>query len=477
MTSAVDIQALEERDESTSSLPQALYDAALEIWQPDHAIGFSSNGNSGWVAFAAYGREHELPPIQLQAGTELLSKHQLLVVREGLGFGFGILLRRDPPHEFSETCVRAITHLAQMTEQNWQAQLTESRLLAKLEHVNIIVELSQPLLEPTWEKVLPTLQSLRKISGGDLALITNQHGEREMPVAVSGFITNELDATIAIGLPSQMIRDLNTSLGVNQRFARDEHPLSSAMRHFGIKSALILKGGDFERPLAISFYSVSRDDGWSASECALIERASGVVFALVNRLLAKEQLARGFESALKSIGFALEMRDAETAGHTLRVTHLAGQLAEHLHLPADQQRHLRWGAYLHDVGKLCVPDGILHKPGRLTSSEWQVMQQHTVWGEQLMSNVEFLPPEVLDLIRHHHERPDGMGYPDGVSEIALITRIFSICDKYDALTSDRPYRPALTPVMALELLEIEALEGKIDAELLAIFVQMVDVQG
>lgn len=477
MTIATGTAALEEIAELSRSLPQALFNAALEIWRPDHATAFSSDGNGGWITFATHGHDDQLPAIELRAGTELLSKHQLLVVREGLGFGFGILLRRDPPNEFSDTCVRALAQLAHATEQAWQGQLTEARLRSRLECVTAILELSQPLLEPSWTQVPQTLQNLRDIGSADLAIISRNDADREMPVAVSGFVSRQLDDAIASGLPRQVVRDLNTTAGVNQLLARDDHALSGVMRHFGIKSALIIKGKDEQGSHKVGLYSLFRDNGWSAAEQSMLEQASAVVIALVNRLQVKTDLAMAFESALKSIGFALEMRDAETAGHTLRVTRLAGQVAQLLHLPDDQQRHLRWGAYLHDVGKLCVPDGILHKPGRLTSPEWQVMQQHTVWGEQLMSNVEFLPPEVLDLIRHHHERPDGTGYPDGVSEIALITRIFSICDEYDALTSDRPYRSALTPAMALELLEIEALEGKIDAELLAIFVQMVDVQG
>ncbi|WP_412028036.1 HD domain-containing phosphohydrolase [Deinococcus yunweiensis] len=153
------------------------------------------------------------------------------------------------------------------------------------------------------------------------------------------------------------------------------------------------------------------------------------------------------EAAVRALGLALETRDRETHGHTDRVTRLALQLGQALHLPDTQLSALQLGAYLHDIGKLAIPDALLLKPGALDEREWQLMRVHPVEGERFAATLGFLPPEAIDLIRHHHERWDGTGYPDGQQgeHIPLLARLFSVVDVYDALLSKRPYKRAWTP--------------------------------
>ncbi|MFC3832540.1 MULTISPECIES: HD domain-containing phosphohydrolase [Deinococcus] len=153
------------------------------------------------------------------------------------------------------------------------------------------------------------------------------------------------------------------------------------------------------------------------------------------------------ESAVRALGLALETRDRETHGHTDRVTQLALRLGHALHLSDTQLNALRLGAYLHDIGKLAIPDALLLKPGTLDEREWQLMRIHPVEGERFAAALGFLPPEATDLIRHHHERWDGAGYPDGQrgEHIPLLARLFSVVDVYDALLSERPYKRAWTP--------------------------------
>lgn len=156
------------------------------------------------------------------------------------------------------------------------------------------------------------------------------------------------------------------------------------------------------------------------------------------------QLLATREAALRGLGRVLEYRDSETAGHTDRVTQLAQVLGQRLGLSPDDMLHLRWGAYLHDVGKVAVSDGILRKPGPLTVQERQEMQTHTITGDELLRGEDFLPQQVREVVRHHHERWDGTGYPDGLAgeAIPLLARVFSVVDVYDALTSVRPYKAA-----------------------------------
>lgn len=190
------------------------------------------------------------------------------------------------------------------------------------------------------------------------------------------------------------------------------------------------------------------------------------------KLEVLEELRQTREEALKGLGVALEYRDLETAGHTERVTRLALRLAEALGLGEPALTHLRWGAYLHDLGKLAIPDAILKKPGKFTPEEWEQMKTHVTLGEAIARRLGFLPPEVLEVIRHHHERWDGGGYPDGLEgvDIPLLARIFALADIYDALTSERPYKRAWSPEEALA--ELERGAGRhFDPELAQIFVE------
>lgn len=150
------------------------------------------------------------------------------------------------------------------------------------------------------------------------------------------------------------------------------------------------------------------------------------------------------EEALWLIGLTLEFRDYETKGHTERVTQLAMALGRTLGLDAEQLAHLRWGAYLHDIGKIAISDRILLKPDRLTNDEFAEVKRHVLIGESMLQHMNFLPDHVIDIVRHHHERWDGHGYPDALAghDIPFLARLFSVVDVYDALVSQRPYKRA-----------------------------------
>ena len=150
---------------------------------------------------------------------------------------------------------------------------------------------------------------------------------------------------------------------------------------------------------------------------------------------------------------ALHLHDSETAGHVRRVTHLACLLGQQLGLPRTDLLTLQVGAMLHDIGKLAIPDTILRKAGPLCPAEMKQIHQHPLRGEQLLRGC--LPArDVLEIVRHHHERWDGAGYPDGVfgERIPYLARIVAIVDVYDALTADRPYRRGMSPRVASDLL-------------------------
>ena len=190
---------------------------------------------------------------------------------------------------------------------------------------------------------------------------------------------------------------------------------------------------------------------------------------------AVDEIRRTLENGLLAIGVALEARDLETAGHTERVVKMSEMLGEQLGVRGRAMDALRQGAYLHDMGKLAVPDAVLLKKGKLDAAEWAIMRAHSVIGFDLASRIPSLERAALDVIRHHHERWDGTGYPDrqSGSNITLAARIFAVCDVWDALTSERPYKKAWTESEALA--EIKRLSGThFDPEVVAAFEHVLD---
>jgi HD-GYP domain-containing protein (c-di-GMP phosphodiesterase class II) len=151
----------------------------------------------------------------------------------------------------------------------------------------------------------------------------------------------------------------------------------------------------------------------------------------------------------------LAEKDAYTEGHTRRVALLAVAVGEQLGLTPARLRELATGGLLHDIGKLSVPDDVLQKPGALDDEEYALVQRHAVWGDILLGHLGFVP-RVRLLVRGHHERLDGSGYPDGVTSLSLETRVLAVCDVYDALCSERVYREAWSHERALGLLREEA---------------------
>jgi putative nucleotidyltransferase with HDIG domain len=170
------------------------------------------------------------------------------------------------------------------------------------------------------------------------------------------------------------------------------------------------------------------------------------------------ELVRAYETTLEGWSSALDLRDKETEGHTKRVTTLTLQLAQTIGISDKELVHIRRGALLHDIGKMGVPDRILLKPDQLTDDEWEIMRQHPTYAKNLLSPIEYLRPSI-DIPYSHHEKWDGTGYPMGLKgeQIPLAARIFAVTDVYDALTSDRPYRPAWTREKTLE--QIKSLSG------------------
>jgi len=186
------------------------------------------------------------------------------------------------------------------------------------------------------------------------------------------------------------------------------------------------------------------------------------------------RLQRQHLATLRALTGAIDARDPYTLGHSVRVGQMAVALGTELGLPSDQLQHLEIGGYLHDIGKIGVRDAVLLKPAALNEEERHMIEMHPKIGLDILAPVD-LPAEVLQFVAGHHEKLDGSGYPAHMpaAEISIIARIASVADIYDALTTDRPYRGALSAQEALEIMKREVWDGKLDQGIVEILERLV----
>ena len=196
------------------------------------------------------------------------------------------------------------------------------------------------------------------------------------------------------------------------------------------------------------------------------------VRSLLSLKVFTDELERA-ESVLFALACSIEAKDPYTEGHCRRLSDYAAELGERVGLPEQQIVALRRAGIIHDIGKVAVPDYLLLKKGSLTQEEWKIMREHPVVGERICTPLKSFRL-VLPIIRHHHERLDGSGYPDGLKgeQIPLMARVLQIVDVYDALTTQRPYKRAMSASESLETMANEVSRGWWDPHIFAEFQQM-----
>jgi putative nucleotidyltransferase with HDIG domain len=192
-------------------------------------------------------------------------------------------------------------------------------------------------------------------------------------------------------------------------------------------------------------------DAFDESDAILMRTVATQLGAALHRIGIDSELERALVTTLTVLGAAMEVRDVYTARHEEAVADLAVAIAVELGLEARERRAIRYAALTHDLGKLAVPNEILHKPGPLEEGEWEIMRRHTIVGSEMLARIPFFD-DVHTLVRGHHERWDGCGYPDGLraQEIPVGSRVLCVCDSYNAMITNRPYRPAMSPEAALD---------------------------
>lgn len=209
---------------------------------------------------------------------------------------------------------------------------------------------------------------------------------------------------------------------------------------------------------------------------AVTELEARVVSAAKTKRLT-DQMERA-ETLMYTVARLVEAKDECTGDHCSRLARYAELFAQYLELPAADRAALHSGAILHDIGKIAIPDRILLKPGKLTADEWSVMKQHAALGAELCAAMKTLQPAV-PIIRHHHERWDGSGYPDGLrgNEIPELAQIFQLVDIFDALTSVRPYKTAWSTAEAAAIIQEETARGFYNPQLVARFLEMLHLNA
>lgn len=258
---------------------------------------------------------------------------------------------------------------------------------------------------------------------------------------------------------------------------RQEHPMETIQQAIETRQSIHvpLEKGELacyplltrSRPVG-AMWLLIKVHGLNYANFQLLANQAAVILERVNLLAesrrqareieaAYEELQQTYDQTLKALMSALDARDRETEGHSMRVSRLACLLGEKIGLNEDQLKALERGALLHDIGKIGISDIILHKPGKLTDDEWKIMRMHPEIGARIVERIPFLQ-ESMWVVRYHHERWDGSGYPLGIkgTDIPIHARIFAVVDVFDALTSNRVYRKKSTPEDAIRYLQEHA---------------------
>ncbi|MPY66579.1 diguanylate cyclase [Deinococcus sp. SDU3-2] len=335
-------------------------------------------------------------------------------------------------------------------------------------------------LETPQEVVQEGLSLARRLLGFEVSARLECEGERFVARHIDGALEPQALAVLqgmvyreGVGLAGQAL--LRGTTVWSSDYASEPLALSP-WRRCGLKSVVIVpvrSGGRVTGAVGLLNFSSWRVI--TPQVRRLLEAVAWRLSHAAEQQRAVEEVRHALHSGVLALGVALEARDLETAGHTERVVALSVALGKRLGLGGQRLEALRQGASLHDIGKLSIPDAVLLKPGKLTPEEWAVMQTHAERGAELAGRLRGLLPGTLDVIRSHHEKWDGSGYPDGLAgeAIPLAARVFAICDVYDALTQARPYKRAWTHGEALA--ELRAQSGRhFDPAVVTAFLKVVE---
>jgi response regulator RpfG family c-di-GMP phosphodiesterase len=347
-------------------------------------------------------------------------------------------------------------------EDKKKIELLNRRLQKKIEELTIMFHISNKLnalsiVDDVYENMVQIVREILEVPSCGYYVADKEKGEMVLLVERRG----------AEGLPNP--RKMNLAKEFLSKAALSKGYVLKETRLF---LPLIIKGE------CIGFMSVGGKRGngrFSEDEIFLLKLVTEKVSTKIENRMLYESLYNSILHTLSSLIIAINRRDSYTEGHCGRVTQMSQMLAGKMALQDYERQMLRIVGPVHDLGKVGIPDAILLKPARLSPDEYEVMKDHSIFGEEIMKGFEILTEEAR-IIRHHHERFDGQGYPDALvgNEIPICCRLIAVCDAYDAMTSDRPYKKPLSKKDAMA--EIKRCGGsQFDPDVTSCFLSMQEV--
>ena len=325
-------------------------------------------------------------------------------------------------------------------------------------------------------------------------MMTSEDGERLELAASIGFESGNIDRIVNMeNSISGWVARNNLPLCVQD--LEDTPELSGLSNHLDDKSfvsvpmerssalglgtgEVVARNTEDNRPHVLAVLNVNQKSGgrsFTDGDLKILSIIANQAAVAIENVRLMQDVESAHMAALHSMARALEAKDRYTHGHSERVRNYAVMAAQHLGLSVKDQETIRLGAMLHDVGKIGVSDAILNKVEKLTDEEWEQIKLHPVIGFDVLKPVAYLTSEHLALIRSHHERLDGTGYPDGLKEEEqdLRVRILAVADTYDAMSGDRAYRKGLPAEKILSELEYCAGSRKLDADVVEMFIKLI----
>ncbi len=293
------------------------------------------------------------------------------------------------------------------------------------------------------------------------------------PVEISKSISGMVAQTAQPLLVSHLSE--NPELAVRSRLRADDSFVSVPLEHKIGREHANSASGNHRVAAVLNVSEKSNGRPFSESDLKILSIVANQAAAALQNARLIRDIEAAHLSTIASMALLLEARDVYTQCHSQRVRDISVAIAMRQGLPKDEVETLRLGAAFHDIGKVGIPDIVLNKPDPLTPEEWQLMRRHPIIGYGVLEPIHFLRRGHLDVVRGHHERIDGSGYPDGLkgSDVSPLMRIMAVADSYDAMASDRAYRPALPLKRILEELN-KARGTQFDPKVVDVFLDMLE---